>query len=361
MLHLGLRWNRAAWRRRAGRVHLSLVLALLAGHAQSQDYGIDPQPAFVLEDPGAAVASAQRLVFSVRSGELETYGARIDYPAAFRFLGFDRIGAAGAVVGQLGVDLDADGVADHGHPLISRGRFSAYLDVLPDGRFAPGLEPELVASSSGALQLHLPYGGDATPATITAPADADLVLDLVSGVMRNPGTPGRYTVSARLTSVDPDTGDANDGVAPGPRRFEAALEVDVLPRIPVLLDEVAIERAVMRAGRAARGSFRVVGRVTFAAGGNGFDPGVDDIEVRFGPYAQQLPAWTLRRAGAGWIYRANDGIRRFRLDDDGGFEVSGWSLDLTGVGRGRPVLFTLAIGDDIGSASIPFGRRSVFP
>ena len=170
---------------------------------------------------------AHRLSFDVQSGELEVYRATISYPHQFRFNGFDVLGPRNTPVGALLVDWNFDGVPDVTIPLRSLGPSSAYADVIPDGRFTPGLEPMLGAGGRTEFTLVLPFGGDANPDTVVAPRAARITVVLFPGLLTNPDAGGSHTIRAELTSVDPDTDGPDDGAGSSPSTTAFAIGVSI--------------------------------------------------------------------------------------------------------------------------------------
>src|SRR5262245_20594274 len=208
---------------------LTAVLLLSGSPALAFPFGATPNAALALDSYDAGASPAHRLSFEVRAGELEVYRATVVYPDQFRFNGFDALGPVNTQVGALTVDFNFDGVPDTTIPLRSLGPSSAYADVIPDGRFTQGVEPMLGRSGGNALTLVLPFGGDARRDTVVVPRAARISVVLFEGLLTNPRAGGSYTISAELTSVDPDTDGPDDGRDPAPSTVAFAVEVTVAP------------------------------------------------------------------------------------------------------------------------------------
>ena len=190
-------------------------------------FGVAPNPVLVLDSQEAGARPAHRLSFDVQSGELEVYRAVITYPDEFRFNGFDALGPLNTPVGALLVDFNFDGVPEVTVPLRSLSSSSAYADIIADGRFTPDLEPVLGRAGRAELSLLLPFGGDANRDTLVVPRAARVSVVLFQGVLSNPDAGGTYTIRAELTSVDPDTDGADDGLNSSPLTLAFAVGVSI--------------------------------------------------------------------------------------------------------------------------------------
>lgn len=188
-------------------------------------YAAWPEPTVTLLPATSGGSSEHELAVSVYPGELETYTARWGYPPEFGFAGFTAIGPIGSTVGGYSLDTDFDGVPEVERPLVSLGDDTAYVDL--DGDGDPIGNPLLVRGAGPGPQFYLvaPYGGDGNPLTLTVPAEVRITVGLMSGILLNPGAPGTYTVRIRLTSVDPDTDDMDDGAGISPVTESGQIDV----------------------------------------------------------------------------------------------------------------------------------------
>lgn len=172
--------------------------------------------------------------FDVAGGELETYTAFMTYPQDFQFNGFLVVGESGTPVGamQLGLTL-FDSPAVDTVSFVSLTDTSAYADVFNDGRFSPDLEPVFEQVHGNEFRLRLPLGGDADPETLIVPLDVSVTLRLREELMTASPTaslpmPARFTVSGERTTVDPETGGADDGAGAPPIVLPFMAEVTVI-------------------------------------------------------------------------------------------------------------------------------------
>jgi hypothetical protein len=191
----------------------------------SLPYAEWPDPTATLTPAAAGGSSVHELAISIYAGGLETYTAAWGYPAEFGFAGFTAIGPVGSTVGWYRLDTDFDGEPEFERPLLSLGDDSAYVDLDDDGDAIGNPMLVRIAGPGPQFSLVAPYGGDGDPGTLTVPVDARITIELMSGILVNPGSPGTYTVQIRLTSVDPDTDDMDDGAGASPLTLDGQLDV----------------------------------------------------------------------------------------------------------------------------------------
>jgi hypothetical protein len=191
----------------------------------SLPYAEWPDPTATLTPAAAGGSSVHELAVSIYAGGLETYTAAWGYPAEFGFAGFTAIGPVGSTVGWYRLDTDFDGEPEFERPLLSLGDDSAYVDLDDDGDAIGNPMLVRIAGPGPQFSLVAPYGGDGDPGTLTVPVDARITIELMSGILVNPGSPGTYTVQIRLTSVDPDTDDMDDGAGASPLTLDGQLDV----------------------------------------------------------------------------------------------------------------------------------------
>jgi hypothetical protein len=212
-----------------------------------------------------------------RAGTLEAHEMVFAYPKPFAFRGFDAQGLD--TIGLLSLDLGVEGTAPIVVKMKALSREKAFIDVDDDGVYTVGLDPVLKrrASDSNAFALVLPAGGDGDKGTRALPRASRATFTLFPGLLANPLAPGAYRVSVAIGSVDPDTGDSDDGDGSPPesRTFEQTLDIvplgvqiDVKPGTPRNRINVKSHALV-----------RVAILTT-----DGFDAnGVDAASVEFGP------------------------------------------------------------------------------
>ena len=302
---------------------------------------------------------AHRVTVQVNAGDPEIYHAVLDYPEGFRFRGFEP--AAGQrAVGAFELDVDLDGRPERSAPLVARGRRSAFADVIGDGEFSPGVEPDLRVTGESTLELRLPFGGDANSATLSAPLAARLSFVLFEGALQNPALGGRQVIDVRLTSVDPDSDGADDGFggAPTSRAFTLPIGIDG-PRLTVFSKLAIRDFDVHLRGRQAD-RFQLEGQFVLGRRSDGIDPDSEPITVVVGSFRQTIPGKALEATGRGYRYRGRaPGIVALTLGKDGRFAVEGrrlhWDDD-----RHRHVRVGLQIGNDVGETVASDGNYHQF-
>lgn len=323
-----------------------LGLAALGAAGNPQHGGV----ALELGSHASGDSPAHRLTFEIVQGQLEPFRVRLRYPPAFRFAGFDDGGRPPAQVGVYEMDANFDGTPDRVVPILSASARTAYADLLADGAFSPELEPAFRYVAGGEFELRLPFGGDANADTLVAPFGARVALVLAEGLLENPAIGGRYVVSANLLSVDPDTGDADDGsgMPPQAAAFELAVEIEGPPDAPfarLRIDDFDIKRE----GR-NRDRFTMRGRYLSGPASNGIDLAREHVSLSFEGFWQAIPGTAFATAGGVSRFTARDpGITSFTLFPDGRFLVDARGLTLRVVGPG-PVKVALRIGNDHGEA-----------
>jgi hypothetical protein len=273
--------------------------------------------------------------------------------ADFRLAAGDALGPPGTEIGALTLDVDGDGRADHAVSLRALTPGAAYADVVPDGRYSPGLEPLLRHADAATFTLLLPLGGDADAATHVAPFDSRVTLVLLAGLVANPRRAGTYVVTGELVSVDPDTDGADDGTGAPPVRlaFETSVEIEPPPVVPFAA--LCVDRADVGHDR-----FAVHGRFVLGAGSDGLAFPADAVTVTFAGFEQTVPGGAfaaLGHHGVQFLGRG-PGIKRLHIARDGRFQLDARDADLGGVDR-EAVPFSLQIGDDRGEAMLSFDRN----
>jgi hypothetical protein len=167
---------------------------------------------------------------------LQTYQLRIELPATFGFTGF---GAPGASVGQLEFDFGSDRSfdynavgppADYTIPHRALDANTAYADSLANGAYDPGVDAvatyELGQAGERIFTITMPSGGTSFGG-VCSYFDTSTRFTLAAGIVQLPATPGSYDVEIVATSVDPDTGDANDQQGTAPTVYQLTVPVAV--------------------------------------------------------------------------------------------------------------------------------------
>ena len=198
---------------------------------------------FALGSYAAGAATSHQIGLTVGPNVYETFAATAIYPPEFAFAGF----APGAV-GRLQIDFDLDGADDVAVPVLGLGGDAAFADV--DANGLPGaFEPTVAHSGGHAFAVSLLQGGDANPRTLVTRAPLRLTLTLDPGVLANPPLAGTYALQLDATSVDPDTGDADDAAGAPPLALTRTEDVTIgegtCPAAPAPGCNATFERAAL--------------------------------------------------------------------------------------------------------------------
>jgi hypothetical protein len=175
---------------------------------------------------------------------LLTRRIEITLPAEFGFLGFDAPGGAGAAIGSWDFDYTRPGngafdpfgsPADYRIPHIALGPDQAFADT--GANDPPAYDPGIDSTAVHALgpggehvfTIEMPSGGTNNNGMggNCSYFDADTRFRLVSGIVVLPDEPGDYEVTIKATSVDPDTGDDDDGQGTPPKVYERTVTLTV--------------------------------------------------------------------------------------------------------------------------------------
>ena len=198
---------------------------------------------FALGSYATGAATSHQIGLTVEPNVYETFSATATYPPEFAFAGF-----ASGTVGRLQIDFDLDGADDVGVAVIGLGGDAAFADVDANGLPGP-FEPAVLHSGGHAFAVSLFQGGDANPRSLVTRAPLRLTLTLLPGVLDNPPLAGTYALQLDATSVDPDTGDADDAAGDPPLELAATEDVTIgegtCPAAPAPGCNATFERAAL--------------------------------------------------------------------------------------------------------------------
>jgi hypothetical protein len=211
--------------------------------------GGSPPLVFEMYVPGPGAGAGQPI--------LKTREIVVRAPGAVGFLGFDALGA-GATIGAwefdyLFPDGDFDG-ANYTIPLRALAAASAYGDNLLNGAYDAGVDGVASHELTGGehvFTVTLP-GGGANNGTPCSYFDTDVRFTLAAGILTLPATPGDYPIEVTATSVDPDTGDADDGQGAPPQVYQRTASLVVPEPGAALGGAAAFAALAVRAARRQR-------------------------------------------------------------------------------------------------------------
>lgn len=163
----------------------------------------------------------------------------ITLPASFGFLGF---GAPGASAGSWDFDFSNPGngafdpiagLFDYRIPHLAVDANNAYADTRLNDAYDAGIDSTAVHSLGGGgahvFTISLPSGGTNNNGAggNCSYFDTDTRFTLPAGIVTLPSSPGTYDVAIVATSVDPDTGDTDDGQGTAPSIYQRTVPVTV--------------------------------------------------------------------------------------------------------------------------------------
>lgn len=247
------------------------ALAAFGGGPCGTAYLADVEDSFVLDvdldTPGASPAIVFEMSIPGTSGNqiLLTRQVVFTLPAEFGFAGFDALGA-GAQIGQWDFDFGSDRSyqppADYTIPHRATGPDSAYADTFANGAYDAGIDSTAThaigVGGAHVFSVTLPSGGTNNNGAggNCSYFDTDVRFTLPAGIVSLPNTPGIYDVAITATSVDPDTGDQDDGQGTAPSVYQRVVPISVPEPAPAAaaLAGVAtlgglLRRRAARAGR----------------------------------------------------------------------------------------------------------------
>ncbi len=226
----------------------------LADVASSMSYSADSLT------PGATSGLTFDLGIPGNPPILKTREIVITIPADFAFLGFNALGN-GAQIGRWDFEWNnPDGVFDSNNvgytiPHYAIDANNAYADALLNGSYDSGTD-STASYSTGAggehvITLILPFGA-ATLGGNCSYFDTDTRYTLLDGLLQLPSAAGDYDIGISATSVDPDTGDADDSAGIGPSTYARVVTMTVPePSGTLLLASSLLVLGVLRRVRRA--------------------------------------------------------------------------------------------------------------
>lgn len=220
---------------------LAKALRLLGGDPNCDGYLADVQDSFQLDADTSVPGSSPAIVFEMfipggATQILLTHDIVITLPAAFGFAGF---GTAGTSIGswQFDFSFPYDGFDPNhiGYTIPHRAidANNAYADTFLNGAYDASIDSRAVHSLGGGgthvFTITLPSGGTNNNGAggNCSYFDTDTRFTLPAGIVTLPATPGSYDVTIVATSVDPDTGDANDHQGTAPTVYQRTVPLQV--------------------------------------------------------------------------------------------------------------------------------------
>ncbi len=191
--------------------------------------GTNPDPDSNFDSLVEGQETSLYLSFHAEEGDLQVQDANVVFPDAFEFKPFNPLGGP---LGYVGFDLDEDGGVDVTYDILpdpddSSGT-KAFVDLNDNGEFERLVEPRVVQSDGSIiLNINAP-SGDGDPETLEVPLSVRISVNLNPGII-TPMIPGSHTVAFTGISVDPDTGNADDGRHNHPLSFTLNYPAEILP------------------------------------------------------------------------------------------------------------------------------------
>jgi len=165
--------------------------------------------------PGASPALQYRM--GPPGPSMEIYGLDLEYAPQFGFNGFGVMG--GPSVGSY-TARDRMRVMQFQVPVLPLNSNNAFIDLNRSGVEDTGFEPHitysLMPTGKHRFATTIPTGGDGDTLVNARNFIDSGELQFNAGLITNPAVPGTYQGTARFTSVDPDSGSANDGIGTPP-------------------------------------------------------------------------------------------------------------------------------------------------
>jgi len=165
--------------------------------------------------PGAS--PAHHYVMGPPGPSMELYGLDLEYAPQFGISNFGIPG--GAKIGTYTI-RDRMGVVQSQVDILPLTNNTAFVDLNQSTFHNSGFEPKITHSLTPAgnhrISVTIPTGGDGST-MVNARNFIDMgEITFNAGLLVNPATPGTYPGTATFTSVDPDSGSANDNAGTPP-------------------------------------------------------------------------------------------------------------------------------------------------
>ncbi|MCW5889690.1 MAG: hypothetical protein KIT14_03980 [bacterium] len=175
-----------------------------------------PGATFALSTTTPGQSAMHTATFDTGVDQTQGYSATITYPDAFAFNGFTALGPVNTRVGTYAMDFDFDGRPDFTTWIRSTGADTAYADIDLSG--SPTAADAIITRAGNVFSVVAPNGGDEDAGQSLTPPSR-VTVKLLAGILVNPPGPGDFGISVTVTSVDPDTGGADDGQGTAPESF----------------------------------------------------------------------------------------------------------------------------------------------
>ncbi len=211
-----------------------------------------------LGTPGATTGIVYEMNIPFAAGPLlKTRQVVFTLPAAFGFNGFNALGSS--EIGTWEFDFAPPfgtfnpGTVGYTIPHYPIDANTAYADAKKNGSYDAGVDPtathSLGVGGAHVFTLDLPLGG-ANQGGNCSYFDTDVRYTLIDGILELPAVAGTYDASILATSVDPDTGDADNHAGVAPTTYQRTVPVTVPePGAELSAIAAAAALAVVRARR----------------------------------------------------------------------------------------------------------------
>lgn len=172
---------------------------------------------YTLSSTRKSADASHALTFNFSGETLETYQIQLTYPKEFQFHEF----TAGKTVGRY--TMLHTGSSPVVFNIIAINGTRAFVDMGGNSRYDSSVDTVIAYArkpASHVFSITLPYGGDGDAAVNGGSFNGSLTFAMNEGVMSNPAKSGpSYNVTAKFTSVDLDSGGADDNKGTAPKKF----------------------------------------------------------------------------------------------------------------------------------------------
>jgi len=171
--------------------------------------------------------------YNVTAGDLQAERAVLILPGdGFLFQGFDAL--SGGLIGYVYLDLNNDGSTDLTIAILrdpTNPTAVAGADLNGDGQLQPSEPRIVITSGSIVINIIAPYG-DGNPGSLINPVNLRVTIEIMPGIIV-PVRPGIFTLRFKATSVDPDTGGADDLAGHPNLSLFLTRDLQILPALAV--------------------------------------------------------------------------------------------------------------------------------